>query len=229
MPPNVSISPYRKWDRCAAAALFGSVVVTVGAAVLVAVLYPQPPWSGLPAFIAAYRPLQSFIFVPSLVLPLSFVAVLAGFHCGAKPEVKPWSASALAVGTVGAAIVCINYVIQGVWVPSLVKEGSDLVGALVSAKPGSLFWAFELFGYGIIGLAMWLAAPLFPGSGIDRLIRWALAVNGAGSLLAMLVAAFYPRWVLGPLGLAAVLAWNLLIIVIAVLLFRRSRPPRAVK
>ena len=76
---------------------------------------------------------------------------------------------------------------------------------------------------------MWLAAPLFPGSGIDRLIRWALAVNGAGSLLAMLVAAFYPRWVLGPLGLAAVLAWNLLIIVIAVLLFRRSRPPRAVK
>jgi len=229
MSPNVSVSRNWKWDRCAAAALFGSVIVTVGAAVLVAVSCPQPPWSSLPTFVAAYRPFQSFIFVPSPVLPLSFVVVLAGFHCGAKPEVKAWSASALAVGTVGAAILCINYLIQGVWVPSLVKQGSDLVGALVSTNPGSLFWALELFGYGIMGLAMWLAAPLFPGPGIDRPIRWALVVNGAGSLLAALAAVFDPRWVLGPLGLAAGLFWNLLIIALAGLLFRRARPLTAVK
>jgi len=224
MSPNVSTSPQWKWGRYAAAVLFGGVVVTVGGAVLVAVLCPQPPWRGLSTFIAAYRPLQSFIFVPSLLLPLSFVVVLAGFHCGAKAEVKAWSASALAVGTVGAAILCLNYLIQGVWVPSLVKEGNDLVGALVSANPGSLFWALELFGYGIMGLAMWLAAPLFAGPGIDRLIRWALVVNGAGSLLAALAAVLDPRWVLGPLGLAAGLFWNLLIIALAFLLFRRSGP-----
>jgi hypothetical protein len=215
----------RKWDRCAALAFLGGLVVSIGGAVLVMILCPQPPWTDLRAFVSAYHPLQSFIFVPSLVLPLSIVAVLAGLHAGARPEEKRWSSLALAFGIVGATLVCINYLVQGVFVPALVEQGSEVVGNLASANPRSLFWVLEMFGYGIVGVAMWTTAPLFRGPGVDRVLRWLLVVNGAGSSLAAVAVAVDSSWVLGPPGLAVVLAWNVLMVVLAVLLVRRSRHP----
>jgi len=213
----------QKWNRWAALSLMGGLVITIGGAVLVMILCPQPSWENQQTFVAAYHPLQSLIFVPSLALPLSIIAVLVGFHSSARPDAKPWTLLALVWGAVGATILCINYLIQGVFVPSLIKQSSGLVGALVSANPGSLFWTLELFGYGIVGLAMWGAAPLFSGPGIDRIIRWLLVVNGVGSILAGLGATVDSSWVLGPLGLGAVLVWNLLMIVLAALFLLRSR------
>jgi hypothetical protein len=211
------------WNRGAAIALLAGVIVSVAGAALVVVACPQPPWSDLQTFRSAYHPLQSFIFVPSVLLPLSFLAVLSGFHSQAKTEIKPWTFLASAMGGVGATILCVNYLIQGVWIPSLIRQDSDLVGMFASANPGSLFWTFELFGYAILGLAMWAAILIFQKSGLDRAIRWLIIANGAGSLGAALAAAVDSSWVLGPFGLGVVLMWNVLIVFLSILLIRRSR------
>jgi len=221
----------RKWDRGAALAFLSGLVITIVGAVVVMVVCPQPPWTGVHAFTTSFHPLQSLIFVPSLALPLGCVAVLVGLHSGASAGERRWGLLALALGIVGAAIVCINYLIQAAFVPALVRQGSEAVGILASANPGSLFWGLELFGYGIIGLGLWAAAPLFRRPGLDRAIGWVLTINGAGSFLAAAALAVDSSWVLGVPGLGLVLAWNLLMLALAVMLVRRSRsggaPPLA--
>jgi hypothetical protein len=205
-----------------AAALMASVLVTVGGAVSVMALHPQPPWTGLAAFMAAYHPLQSVIFLPSIILPLSFVGILAGLLVEARPAGKAWGVLALSTGVVGAAVLCTSYLIQGLWVPALIRQKSDLVGSLVSTNPDSLFWTFELFGYGIIGLGTWLAAPLLGRTGRDGIIRRLLVANGIGSMAAAIGYAISRDWVFEPLGLGGVLVWNALVFILGVMLFRRS-------
>lgn len=81
------------------------------------------------------------------------------------------------------------------------------------ANPSSFAWFLEMFGYAAMGIATWLVAPAFGGSGRANLIRRLLAANGLLSIMGAACTAVLDRWVFSTAGLISFAAWNLLIAV----------------
>jgi hypothetical protein len=84
-----------------------------------------------------------------------------------------------------------------------------------------------MWGYALLGLATWLAAPVFGGGGREKTARVLMTTNGVFSIVGALVVSFDLNWVLTPAGLLSYAAWNVLVfalsICIVVALIRRLR------
>ena len=80
------------------------------------------------------------------------------------PVKRPVTQAALVFTGVYAALVALNYVVQTTFVPALVTHGdiadAPLIAAFTMAQPRSLAWGLEMWGYGFLGLATWLVAPV---------------------------------------------------------------------
>ena len=199
----------------AACALAGLVLSGPVAISVVNVMAPQPPWSDVAAFAARFHWIQTLPYFAGLMLVGGLVALIAALHGIATEDVRPRTRLALALSSAFAAMIFLNYVVQTTFVPALlVKADHDalaLAAHLTMVNPLSLGWALEMWGYGVLGVATWLAAPVFHGYRFGRTIAALFVANGPISVIGAFATAFLPGWVFTPLGFAAFGIWNVLV------------------
>jgi hypothetical protein len=210
----------------AVCALAGAILSGPVAMLVVELSYPQPPWRGPRAFVENYHPVQALPYFLGFFLVGGFVLLIAALHSEASVEQRARSGAALALAAAFAALIALNYILQTTFVPVLVSEpasGPILAGVTMS-NPRSLGWALEMWGYGVLGVATWLVAPVFEGQGVARAARFAFIANGPASIVPAVWTAFEPGWELGAVGLVSFVVWNLLVVamtVLALIWFRR--------
>jgi hypothetical protein len=162
---------------------------------------------------------------------------MSSIHAAGRDELRARTSAALVVSAVFASVIFFNYVVQTTYLPVLAKEyeesNAGMIAALSMANPKSLAWGIEMWGWGFLGAATWLVAPVFRGGRLERATNLAFIANGPLSIFGALWTAVRPGWVLTPAGLVAFALWNLLLAAMAVLalaVFRsrlRGRSPAA--
>ncbi len=210
--------------------LFGILVSGPLALLIVNATHPQPPWQGAELFARSYHPIQSVPFFGGFFLVGGFVLVIASLHASARKEQRALTASALAFAAAYAAMVCINYTVQTTFVPGLARNyaASDapILAAFSMSNPTSLAWGLEMWGYGLLGVATWLVAPVFGESTLERATAWTFIANGPASIIPAILTAIRPGWVMTPVGLVSFVLWNLLVAamtVLALVVFSKRR------
>jgi hypothetical protein len=113
------------------------------------------------------------------------------------------------------SVIGVNYMFQlAVLRPAVAAGNTVAVEFLAFNNPASATMALEMLGYGFLGLATAAAAPLFPGPGRARRIRWLALANG---LLSVVGTGLQAAGLLGGLaGLAAYVLWNVLFLALVV-------------
>lgn len=128
----------------------------------------------------AGAPTRSVALGASLLIALSFIALMVSVHNYAPPERKIWSQIGLSFAIVYAALLTWNYYLQ----LTVVRNNPQLYEWLtMDFTPDTAFWSLETIGYTLMGLAALFALPVFNGSGIERAIRWCFAINAAFTVL----------------------------------------------
>ncbi len=199
------------------------------AVVLASALAPQPAWRDVATLAAHDHWLQRAPYLFGFLLlvgDLWFVAVAALMR-GARERVA--AIAALLAAAIYAVLVTINYALQLAVVPATLEHPDDVTAAITMVNPRSLCWAFEMFGYGALGVATWLVAPAFEGSRLRDWIRRLLVANGVVSVAGAAITVVDLAWVMTPAGLALYAAWNLLVLAAMVLVVvdaRSAQPSR---
>lgn len=194
---------------------------------LVNATHPQPVWRGARAFVEHLHPIQTLPFFLGFLLVGGFVVLLSSLAAAAPESERARALTSLVLTAAFAGLVGFNYVVQTTFVPLLARspgpESAALLGAFTMSNPDSLGWCLEMWAYGVLGVATWLAADLFGEHGVERAARYTFAANGPVSIGSALATAWLPGWVLTRPGLVAYAAWNLLVIVMAMLAFAAFR------
>jgi hypothetical protein len=202
-------------------ALWGAVAAAVGvfasgplSMFIVARSHPQPPWSGVPVFARYYHAIQLLPFAFGFLLIVGFVVLLAAMHALAAPQQRAASGCAVAFGTIFAALIFFNYVVQTTFIPTLVRHyqasNEALISALTMSNPQSLGWALEMWGYAFLGLATWLSSSFFSRGRLERATRWAFIANGPISIVGAVWTVIDPGWEATTPGMLAFSLWNIL-------------------
>jgi hypothetical protein len=191
------------------------------AVAIVAGTHPQPRWHSAELFARNYHPIQlvpyagGFLLVGGLVLLIAALGDLAG------AEHKTLAACALVFAGVFAGFVFLNYMMQTTFIPHLARTFIPAHGPLIEAfsmsNPTSLAWGIEMWGYGFLGVATWLVAPVLRQGRLERLASLTLAANGPMSIAGAVATSLAPGWVLTGAGIAAFVLWNLVVVVFAAL------------
>jgi hypothetical protein len=214
---------FRIGAYAAACTLLGALLSGPIAMLAVNATHPQPAWQGPGVFVENYHPIQTLPFFLGFLLVSGLVALIASLHAVAEERHRALTGAALAFVAAFAALVFLNYVIQTTFVPALVSAYTEPDGAILSAftmsNPRSLGWGLEMWGYGLLGVATWLVAPVFRGSKLERAASWAFVANGPASIVPAVWTALDPGWELTAPGLVSFAVWNLLVVVMAILAF----------
>jgi len=152
----------------------------------VAILLSSPlfTWTTLAdyvAYVEAYggvlRPLAQFSM---LLFGLSFVVLLNSIHEYTRTERKILTRVSVGFGLLFAVTVGIHYFTQFSAVRLNVLEGrTEGLEHFVQANPYSILSAINMLGWTVfLGLASLFVAPVFSAAGLERLIRFALLLNG---------------------------------------------------
>jgi hypothetical protein len=204
----------------AAATLVGILLSGPLALVLVNRTHPQPSWTSAEVFARSYHPIQSAPFLGGIILVAALVVLISSVHAVAQDQ-RALTTTALVFASVFATLIFFNYVVQTTFLPALARSyqttDAAIVSALTMSNPKSLAWGIELWGWGFLGVATWLLAPVFQGSALERATALAFIANGPVSLLGAVWTVARPGWVITPAGLAAFGMWNVLLAVMAVL------------
>jgi hypothetical protein len=219
----------------ATATLIGLLLSGPPAIVVLAELHPQPPWQGAEVFAEHFHPSQSFPYWAGFFLVGAYVVLMASLHALATDAEKPRTAAALVFTAAFASLVFLNYIVQTTVIPALVRpyspENAAIVALLSMSNPTSLAWALEMWAWGFLGVATWLASPVFSGDRVERLASAAFVANGVSSVFSALSTAARPAWVMTVPGFVGFLSWNALVfamsILVVVALRRRLRDHNA--
>jgi hypothetical protein len=194
--------------------------------------HPQPTWEGSAAFARSYHLVQTLPFLFGFLLLGGFVLLVVSLHAVAREAQKARATAALVFVAIYAALVSFNYVVQTTFVPELARRNQaadgPILAALSMSNPTSLAWALEMWGYGFLGVATWLVAPVFRGGRLERAARRTFVANGPVSIVPAVWTAVEPGWMLTPLGLVSFVVWNVLALAMALLAFAAFRS-RAVR
>lgn len=136
------------------------------------VLAPVPAWYDLQAYAQAFSPLRLLFVYPSLLLPLSFIVLLACIHFSISEEKRIWSLIALSFGIIYATVASINYNIQAVAVRLSLAAGETTgIAMFVPDNSNSVFNALAN-SYVYMALAMFVAGFVFEKKGLQQWVRW---------------------------------------------------------
>jgi hypothetical protein len=177
-------------------------------------------WESSARFALAFHPIQVLPFFLGFVLIGGFTALVAALHASAPPELRARTSTALLFAAAFAALIGLNYIAQTTFVPGLARayrpEHDAAIAAFSMSSPISLAWALEMWGYGFLGVATWLVAPVLRETPRERLTAWIFVANGPLSVIPALLTAFLPGWVLTPIGFVSFLVWNVLAIALGI-------------
>jgi hypothetical protein len=199
--------------QAAALVVVGALLSGPAAMLVVSVVAPQPAWNGVAAFAASYHRIQAIPFLLGFLLLAGFVQFVSVCHAHAEGGLQRRTTAALVFTAVYAALVFTNYMLQVGYVPRMLTQGADHLAMLTMAHPSSLAWFLEMFGYGALGVAMWLVADGFGGSRRGTSVRWLLRADAITSVAGAVFTALADRWVFSRSGFASFAVWNALILV----------------
>lgn len=195
-------------------------------------------WAGILAFVSTvsfvivqvlqvlgvlHFPLDEIlIYGTSLCIVIPFIIEILALHYITPDEKKFWSHAALIFSIIYSVFVTANYVVQlSTVVPMKLNGAADEI-RILEQTPHSMFWDFDALGYIFMGLAMFVAIPVFKKQGFQKWIRISFLANALVTPLITFVY-FYPAFsnkllFLGfPWGITAPLAMLML-----ALLFKRN-------
>ena len=208
--------------KSALIALAGYLLSGPVSVALVIWLFPQPAWTSVPVFVEHYHVLQNLPYYFGPLLIGGMLMLMAGHYRVVEEAHKNRALFALALSAAFAALIFFNYICQTTFVHNLAThyrpEYDAPIAAFSMVNPVSLCWAIEMWGYGILGVATWLLAPVYRGK--SGTIRYLLVLNGWMSVAGGVFTAIDAGWVQQPAGLAAYSLWNVLMIVLMVALYR---------
>ena len=119
------------------------------------------------------------LLTPSLFLGPAFLVLIVAIHQLALPERRIWSQAAIAFATVYTALISINYFVQLAWVgPRLGAGRTEGLEPFLFTPFDSFLYAVDILGYSFMSVATLLAAFVFTGAGLNRIVRWFLIANG---------------------------------------------------
>lgn len=191
-------------------------------------LHPQPPWESASVFIAHAHPIQQVPYWGGFLLLLACVLFFARAAALALPTHPSRALFALVVVGIYGAIVGINYALQVIWVPQLVRDHDPVVAYVTMANGRAPTWILEMFGYGFLGLGTLILAPVFRATPRGTWIRRLFVANGVLSIAGAIVIAGNLAWVMTIPGLVAYLAWNGLFIAMMTIVAIEYRPPHGI-
>jgi hypothetical protein len=150
-----------------------------------AILLSSPlfTWTSLTDYVAyvgqyggPFRPLAQFAM---LLFGLSFVVLLNAIHECARGERRILTRIGVGFGLLFAAAVGIHYFAQLSAVRLNMLAGRiEGLEHFVQANPYAVLSAINMLGWTVfLALASSFVAPAFSGAGLERVIRWALALN----------------------------------------------------
>lgn len=194
---------------------------------LVKLWSPQPEWTNTVSFVEHYHILQDLpYFFGFLLLAGQLLLVLAHYEVyGHRPELRFPLRVAVILMIIFCTLICFNYIVQTTFVHNLawnyqpVYEGA--IQNFSMANSLSLAWAIELWGYGLLGISLWLLRSIYVER--FRAISILLWVNLISSIVPILWTILDVKWVLTTLGLGLYLFWNLLMILILILIYRSDK------
>lgn len=198
--------------------IFGVIFSGLVFPVLTAIFHPQPQWQNPELFIESFHWLQTVTFFCGYILVIGSLLTFATLYFLAEKERKIWALSGLAINVVFAALVFLNYIIQTTYVPYLAQkippETKFILATFSMANPGSFAWALEMWGWGGIGLSFIFMAFIFGHQKIERTLRALFFINGICSVGSAVITSVNMNWLFSPAGFAALIIWNLLVLVI---------------
>jgi hypothetical protein len=158
-------------------ALTGYITSGPAGFMLVKLTKPQPEWVSASVFATNYNFVQDIPYYFGLLLIGGMLIIAAGHYLNFNEENKQIKFElllSLLFATVFAALIFFNYICQTTFIRHLAlhykPENDAVISTFSMANPGSLSWAIEMWGYGILGLATWLMSGYYKGK--NNFIRW---------------------------------------------------------
>ncbi len=187
-------------------------------------LHPQPAWRDAELFARSFHPLQTATFFLGFFLVIGSLLTFIALYMLSGAEKKIYALSGLIINTVFTAVVFLNYIIQTTYIPYLANnfppETSIVLPVFTMANPGSFAWALEMYGWGGIGLSFIFMAFIFGKEKYAITLKTLFLLNGACSVVSALVTSLDMNWLFSPAGLASLIIWNSLVLVIDFFLLR---------
>jgi len=221
VPATATSTACRTGIYAAAITLLGILLSGPLAILLLAKLHPQPPWQDAELFARHFHESQTFPYFAGFFLVGGYVVLMASLHALATDAEKPRTAAALSFTAVFASLVFLNYIVQTTIIPALVRQYTPDNAAIIAlfsmSNPTSLAWAIEMWAWGFLGVATWLASPVLSTSQVERLASATFIANGVSSVLGAICTAARPAWVMTPPGLVGFVLWNALVFAMSIL------------
>jgi hypothetical protein len=175
----------------------------------------QPDWVNAETFVAGYRSIQTIPYVLGIALIAGCVTMV--LTLARMPGISSLRADlARVLATVFAGMILFNYVIQTTFVPAQVGlQEPGALAAFTMSNPSSLAWSLEMWGYALLGVALWLVAPAFHDTRLERITGRLISVNALLSLAGGVATSVRQEWVVTDVGLVSFAAWNVLLAAIA--------------
>ena len=119
------------------------------------------------------------LLTPSLLLGSSFLVLTISIQHVAAPERRVWGHAAAAFATIYATLISTVYFVQLTLVAPRLADGR--VGGIemfLFVPFDSFLYAVDILGYSFMSVSTLFAAAIFPGRGLERLVRTCLIANG---------------------------------------------------
>lgn len=198
--------------------IFGVIFSGPLSIMVVGLVKPQPKWVDSATFIENFHWIQSLPFFFGFALVSGSVLMVSSLHI--LSDRKATTTIAVIFSTIAATMIFLNYVAQTTFVPAQVEAGTSdsltIISMVSMSNPNSFAWAMEMWGYGFLGIALWLVSGVFERARVERLTRDLFILNGIISVLGALWTGLDLDWVLTLPGLIAFGVWNILYLVIGI-------------
>jgi hypothetical protein len=208
-------------------ALIGFIMSGPVAFVIVNLLKPQPTWVSPAIFAENYSTIQDLPFYFGFLLIGGMLMLIAGHFLNYKSDDVNKFHLLVALGwtIVFCTLISFNYICQTTFVHNLAlhykSEYDFAISTFSMSNPMSFCWANEMWGYAFLGIATWLMAGYYRDK--NNFIRGLLITNGIVSLSSALWTIIDVSWVMTTAGLICYFAWNVLMIVMMIMIYRGSR------
>jgi hypothetical protein len=175
-------------------------------------------------------------YITCLILPASFVAMMASVHYITPPEKRVLSHLGLSFAIAYTVMCSIAYYIQLVVVCTNSLGVSSDAMALFTFTPGSAMFGIDMLGYTFLALATLVTSPVFGEGTRERWLKRLFFAHGLLALPTVIFPAFQFSQDLGAVesasrgGSFALLFWCLLFLPISIILavhFRRLQDKAA--
>ena len=194
------------------------VLIDIGM-ILSTIFFPLESIPNIESYANNFNCLQMLPLIPSLFfVPFYIVLMLSIKNYGIEDK-KTLGQLSYSFSLLSATILSVHYYIQ----LTIVRQGlldKDLTYLwLFSApNPHSLFWVLSALGYGMMGISLLTAAPIFSNSS-ERVIKWLLIINGINGIIFL----FGNMLNLFVINILSSFIWGIFFLVVVVLISKRFR------